>query len=365
MNKKKLKTPKFRNKRLFGGRLKRERGNKAMEYEAAIESLPRITNETVAEHREEVLSSARKYIYPLQHSKHRIVLVSTSLFLVSVVVFFTYTLLALYRFQSTSTFVYRVTQVIPFPVAKTNVGFVSYENYLFTLRHYMHYYETQQRVDFASRTGKLQLKNFKERSLQQAITTAYVKNLAEKNHVTVSESEINRTIDLLKTQNRVGSSDQVFRDVLQEYWGWSISDFKRELRTELIEQKLSAKLDTAASAKAAEVLHRAQSGEDFAALVQQYSDDPISKQRNGEYGFLIKKTNRDISPQVIGALFGLTPGQITDIINTGTALEVDKVLESKDGEIKASHIVIALKPLSTYTAPLEAQHKPTDYIKVQ
>ena len=30
----------------------------------ALSNVPRITNETVAEHREEVLSSARKYIYP-------------------------------------------------------------------------------------------------------------------------------------------------------------------------------------------------------------------------------------------------------------------------------------------------------------
>ena len=37
--------------------------------EQAIRGIPRITNETVAEHREEVLSSARKYIYPLQHSR--------------------------------------------------------------------------------------------------------------------------------------------------------------------------------------------------------------------------------------------------------------------------------------------------------
>src|ERR1039458_1937006 len=36
----------------------------------ALSNVPRITNETVIDHREEALSSARKYIYPLQHSKH-------------------------------------------------------------------------------------------------------------------------------------------------------------------------------------------------------------------------------------------------------------------------------------------------------
>src|ERR1700761_5086174 len=62
----------------------------------ALSNVPRITNETVGEHREEVLSSARKYIYPLQHSKHRVVRVSIGLFLAVLVIFFVVSGLALY-----------------------------------------------------------------------------------------------------------------------------------------------------------------------------------------------------------------------------------------------------------------------------
>ena len=83
-----------------------------------IEDIPRITNETVAEHREEVLSSARKYIYPLQHSAHHVVIISLSLLVFVIVAFFTYCMFALYKFHSSNTFIYRITQVIPFPVAR-------------------------------------------------------------------------------------------------------------------------------------------------------------------------------------------------------------------------------------------------------
>src|SRR4051794_32643110 len=93
------------------------------------ESVPRITNETVAEHREKVLGSARKYIYPLQHSKHKIVLISTGLFIAALIAFFTYCTLSLYRFKSTSGFLYGVTKVMPFPIAKAGPDFVAYENY--------------------------------------------------------------------------------------------------------------------------------------------------------------------------------------------------------------------------------------------
>src|SRR5688572_10428868 len=131
--------------------------------------IPRITNETVAEHREEVLSSARKYIYPLQHSKHRVVIISISLLVAVIVGFFTYCLLALYKFQSSNTFIYRISQIIPFPVANAGGRMVAYENYLFELRHYIHYYQTQQKVDFSSESGKQQLAEFRKRAMDRVV----------------------------------------------------------------------------------------------------------------------------------------------------------------------------------------------------
>lgn len=45
---------------------------------------------------------------------------------------------------------YRIAQIVPFPVARVKgVGFVSDESYLFELRHYIHYYETQQKTNLS------------------------------------------------------------------------------------------------------------------------------------------------------------------------------------------------------------------------
>jgi hypothetical protein len=185
-------------------RFKRVRGEERVEE--AFNNIPRITNETVAEHREKVLSSARKYKYPLQHSKHRIVVVSTALLIVAIIGFFVYCSLALYRFQSSSAFMYRVTQVLPFPVAKAGKGLVAYENYLFELRRYEHYYQTQQRVDFSSTSGKQQLATYKPRAMQEVVDAAYVKQLAAQHHISVSARDVNNEIDALRAQNH--SSDQ-------------------------------------------------------------------------------------------------------------------------------------------------------------
>ena len=328
----------------------------------AIQSIPRITNETVAEHREEVLSSARKYIYPLQHSVRRIVAISSAIFAVLLFGFFVYVLLALYRFDSTSIFVYRVTQVLPFPVAKSCGQYVSYENYLFELRHYVHYYQTQQKVDFNSTSGRQQLAAFRKVALQSVINDACVKKLAAQNHVGVSAAELNSEITLLRSQNRLGSSNSVFEDVLKEFWGWSLDDFKRELKNQLLAQKVVSALDMATHQRAQNVLTQVVNGGDFAALAQQYSEDPGTKASGGDYGIAINRTNRDLSPQVVDELFKLEANQTSSIVETPLGLEILKVRERDGDSVRASHIYFAFKPISTYLNPLEKQNKPKTYI---
>ncbi|HKR82215.1 MAG TPA: peptidylprolyl isomerase [Candidatus Saccharimonadales bacterium] len=343
-------------------RVKKEQAPKKTRLDEAIESIPRITNETVAEHREEVLSSARKYIYPLQHSIHKIVTISIWLFVVLIIAFFAYCLLGLYKFHNTSTFLYRVTQVIPFPVAKAGPHFVSYESYLFEVRHYMHYYETQQKIDFGSASGKQQLESFRKTAMQTVIDQAYVKELASKHKVSVSNQEVNNEITLVRQENRLGSSDQVFADVLKEFWGWSVSDFKRELKQQLLAQKLVSTLDTATHDRANTAMAQLRSGADFGAVAAQVSDDTTTKGNGGQYGVAIDQTNRDLPPQVINALFALKPGQTSDIINTGRTLEIVKVISNADGKVQAAHIAFTFKDLKSYLDPVRTKEKPAIFI---
>ena len=312
---------------------------------AASESVPRITNETVAEHREEVLSSARKYVYPLQHSKHKIVLLSVTIFIITLVAFVTYCTVALYRMQSTSTFIYGVSRVIPFPIARNGSQFVAYENYLFELRHYMHYYEVQQKLDFNSESGQQQLAEFKKQALKKVIDDTYIKKIAKEQGIKVSDQEVNDQITVLRNQNRLGSNDKVFEDVLRDYWGWSIDDFKRSLKQQMLAQRVVAKLDTATQERAQAAYAELQATNDFAAIAKKYSDDIATKDSGGDFGFLIDKTNRDLTPQTTDALFKLEPGQYSDILNSGYSLEIVKTLEKKEDKVKGAHILFNFKAI--------------------
>lgn len=325
----------------------------------------RITNETVAARREEVLKSARKFIYPLDAPRHRIIKVSIAILSTAVIGFFVFCVVDLYRLQSTSSFMYGVTQVVPFPVAMIgNQQFVSYNDYLFELRHYMHYYETQQHADFSTKAGQQQLAVFRQRSLDQAIQNAYVQRLADENGVSVSGVDVDSAVALVRSQNRLGASDQVFQSVLNEFWGWSVDDFRRELRQELLAQKVVNKLDTQTHDRANQALARLQQGSDFAELAKEASDDQETRANGGDYGKLIDRANTDVAPQVMDALLKLQPGQYSGIINTGDKLVIVKVTQVQGTQLRASDIAFNFRPITDYTKPLQTSLKSRRFIHV-
>lgn len=329
----------------------------------AFANVPRITNDTVAEHREEVLAGARKFIYPLQHSKNRVVRISAVLLVTAVVAFFSYVGLSLYKFQSSSTFIYDVTRVLPFPIAKAGPNWVSYESYLFELKRNMHYYHTQQHINFDTPNGKVQLQRLKTQAMNSVIQTAYVKQLAAPKNISVSDAEVQAQVSLVRSQNRLGSNDRVFKDVLNEFWGWSVADFERELRQQLLTQKVASTLDTTSDAKAAGILAQLQGGADFAGLAATNSDDAATKANGGLYPEAIAKSDHNVPPSLSAAVFNLKAGQISDVISTGYSREIIKIVDTNGTTAHAAHIQFAIKDIAEYVKPLAAKHPSHQYIK--
>lgn len=332
--------------------------------EDALSTVPRITNETLSEHREEVLSGARKHIYPLQHSKRSVVRISLGLFAAALLAFFVLCGLQLYKFQNTGGFIYDVTRIVPFPVAKAGGDWISYESYLFELRRNIHYYQTQQGSDFNTEGGKYQLKRLKMQAMDQVVQDAYVKKLAEKHNVTVADADVDKQVKLVQEQNRLGNNPRVFREVLNEFWGWSESDFKRELRQQMLKQAVVAKLDTQANAKANNTLKELKGGADFSQLAGQLSEDISTKGNGGQYPSEISKNDRELAPAVTSELFKLQSGQVSGVINTGYTLEILKVLEGNAEKVKAAHIQFTLNDIGQYVKPLQKEQPVHKYIKV-
>jgi len=72
-----------------------------------------------------------------------------------------------------------------------------------------------------------------------------------------------------------------------------------------------------------ELKARADKGEDFAALVKQYSDDPGSKSKGGEYTF----SKGQMVPEFEAASFSMKVNQISDPVETTFGYHIIKLLE--------------------------------------
>ncbi|MDQ5963293.1 MAG: PpiC protein [Patescibacteria group bacterium] len=331
--------------------------------ETALSTVPRITNDTVAEHRERVLKGARKYKYPLQHSRYKIVVISSTLLVAALGAFLVYTMLNLYKFQATSTLIYKVTQIVPFPVAKAGKNYVSYDDYLFKLRRYMHYYETQQKVDFSTESGLRQLEMQKPRTLEKIINDAYVKQLAKQEDVRISNDDVRHALDVLRIKNQLGEGDQGLRDIASKFFGWSLNDLKREVRQDLLAQKVVQKMDVDARDRADKALAEVRGGKDFAQVVTTYSTDEATKASGGQYNdAAITYMSGEVPTEVIQVLGKMKLGDVSDIIVTPTSYEIVKLLGSENGKYKAAHIQIMYKDISVFLEPLRKTDPPHAYI---
>lgn len=331
--------------------------------EEEMSVIPRITNETLAQHREEVLGGARKFIYPLAHSKHKVVLISSFIGFLTATFFLVYTSLALYKFNDYSDFLYRITKVVPFPVARVKGHFVSYESYYFELNHYIHYYEVQQKTDFSTPGGQQQLKDAKSQLLQQVIDKTYIKLIADEKGIRVTDKEVDDQITLLRDNSRLGGSNRVYLDVLRNWYNWSEADFKRKIKDQLLSQKLTALLDTETKSRAEKAIVELNAGKDFGEVASTYSDDALTKAQKGDMG-TIDRSNRDVPAILTDALYKLAPSSYSSPIDIGYGLEIIKNIEVKDGKIHAAHILFQYKDISTLINDYKENNKARKFISV-
>lgn len=333
----------------------------------------RITNETVAKHREEVLKGAKRFIYPLQHSKHRIAIISTAIAVLALVSLVIYISLILYRYQHTGIFAYNLTKIIPLPVARVDGQFVSYEDYLFELRHSMHFQRTQEAVDFSTEEGQKMLVYLKQQALERAKDNTVVRELAKQNDIKITEQEINAQMDLILKQGTSGQSLDAIEKTLAEFYGWSIKDWKRVLKMQLMKQRLIPNLDTETTQKGDNILNQLTGGASFADLAKLNSQDDLSKDKGGSLG-IVNIDNTNLPQSFIDVAFNLNEGEYSNLVESTIKdekgknilvvqiIRADKVISDKEREI--SHILLKYKNIDEKINQYKTDYGVTNYIKV-
>ena len=327
--------------------------------QAPAQIAERVTNDTVSKHREEMLSRARKFKYPFYKSKHRVALISVSIVLVALALLGTFTSWRLYVSKNTGEFTYRVTQILPFPVARVNNSYASYESYLFQLRHNVYWLEQFGTTDLRSPDGKRQIEYLKRLALDKALETTIAKKFAKENDIKVSDEEIDEVV------KRVSTSGGDLGSILKEQYNLTENEYRRLTKDEILKAKVAKSLDKEAPERAKKILGSIVAGKDFAKVAKESSDDEETKQLGGEFG-VVEKGKATLPKEVSDKIFDLKKGQVSEVIETPTDYYIVKVIDKIDSNrSKIAIIRISVKDISSYLEKYKKDNKVKEYIKLE
>lgn len=321
----------------------------------------RITNETVAEHREKVLAGGRKFKYPIQYQRHKLV-VNTILIGVTTVVLLTLIgWYQLYVAQDSSKLTYRITQLVPVRVASVDGESVAYSEYLMRYRSSVFYAQKQGSINLTTSDGKRQADYYQRTELTNAERAAYVTKLAREQKLTVTDAEVTDFIQK-DTDSKSVSLNAYEKTVLNSYYDWSLDEYRSIVRSELLKRKVSFAIDTKAKARAESVRQAVASGADFATVAKENSDDETTKANGGDSGIL--PTSSLDSSGVIAAAIKLENNQVSSLIRGVDGYYLIKLISKSSDSVQYRVIKVKLTAFDTAFGSLRDQGKIKEYISV-
>ena len=206
----------------------------------------RITNETVAEHRERILAGGRKFKYPHQYVRHRLVI---NAIIIAVIVVVGSSLLIwqqLFYAQNTSDFMYRLTRVAPIPVGSVDGEQMRYSDYLMRYRSQELWLSTKGQLNLTGADGKRQLDFIKREVINGVALDTFAAKKARDLKVTVSDDEVKAVIDENRMTKTGKISQEVYDASAQDTLGFSPSEYRYLTEQSLLRKKVAYEMDSVA-----------------------------------------------------------------------------------------------------------------------
>ena len=244
--------------------------------------------EKVEERREEVLARGRKFKYPLQYAKHKVV--NLTILISALAIFASGTLIyfMLYKFQNTDDLLFRITQILPASVATIDGEKVRYSDYLLIYRSTITPIEKQGMVENGQNAEDM-TDYYKRQALTSAEDYTYALKLARELDITVSDKEVDDAVEKHRKAGGVERSQETFIRVLQDNFGLSLSEYKRIIYLSLVSEKVSEEIDTVAKSTVKEIQYYLAEGKNLKEISEFLGD----KATYEETGGLIDKMNID------------------------------------------------------------------------
>lgn len=331
----------------------------------------RITNETVAEHREQILAGGRRFKYPVQYTRHRLVINAAIIGVVALLLFLLFCWWQLYKAQTTSDFFYRLVRIVPVPVANVDGEEVKYGDYLLNYKSNETYINTVEKADQAEyaegKNGQTQYDFHKAWAMNSAVDDAYAGKLARERGITVTDQQVDEAIRLQRkiTSSQDEVSQEAFERSIERMYGLSLADIKQRIEKSILRQAVAYDIDEnarEASRVVADAIKK-DSKKSFEKIVQE------TKKKYPDTQLLVSgwvnKSNPDggITAAASKLKEGETSGPIKPLQGGGYYF-VRLVSTNKDGEINYESIKIPLGEFTKRLAELKADNKIQYYIDV-
>ena len=238
--------------------------------------------EKVEERREEVLSKGRKFKYPPQWTKHRIVVNTILISVIAIALIITSGWLALYKLGMTDDLLFRITEIVPLPVATVDSESVRFSDYLMFYRSSMTSIERQSGSQFAGGSVEELRTEYKRSALSESEDYAYALKLARELDITVTDEEVATEFERHLKTGGLERSEAAFIKIIEDNFGLSKSEYERMLYLSLIKAKVEIAINTKATEVASKVESiLASSNNDYNEVVNQLGDQIIYEETGG------------------------------------------------------------------------------------
>lgn len=254
--------------------------------------------------------------------------------------------IGLYAFDWNDQVTSAMVRVVPYPAARVDGEFVSYQQYRDDVATLAVYYQNEAVASGGQPTDDEISELVLNRLLRDVVTEREAKGLG----IRVSAAEVEARFNEVVAD--AGSLETV-RQTLQELYEWDTTTFKeRVIRPffyrERLQQVLGANqaLNQQARQKAEDLLNQLRAGSSFETLAQQNSDDSATAEKGGDLGSF----GRGVMVAAFEeAAFALDIGQLSDIVQTPFGYHIIKLEDKRQTtvegtaveEIHARHILVA------------------------
>ena len=331
----------------------------------------RITNETVAEHRERILAGGRRFKYPVQYTKHRLVWTAIAIGFVVLSLFLAVSWWQLYQARTTDAFYYRVTRIVPLPVAQVDGSYVRYGDYLLNYKKAETYLNTAEKANeaqYAGGAGSQSIYDYhKAQAMTDAVTDTYAQKLADDYGITISDQQIDDAFALTrKLSNGTQISQEVVDRSNEQFFGLTPSDSRYLMKKSLLRNAVSYQVDDSAKRISTDIESalKQDSTASFDVIVEQYNKRSANSVQVATTGW-VKKTSPDGG--ITEAAAKLEKGQVSGPIKPakGDGYYFIRLIDTNDqDEINYQFIKVSLKEFKQQVDDLKQSGKVTYYITV-